>query len=60
MFVFDILSTSLDYFEALGANFSALGAIAQGGGQMEPKLDPKRTKIEDEKEDAKRNFARSS
>ena len=30
------------------------------GGQMEPKLDPKRTKIEDENEDAKRNGSSSS
>ena len=91
------LSTSLDDFEALGANFSALGAIlpfrgsgavlerswavlerswrpscgnvifgrflnrfwgrlgCPRGGQMEPKLEPKRIKIEDEKEDAKRS-----
>ena len=110
------LSTSLDYFEALGANFGTLGAILEplgahlggsGGGlgglgapfggsgavlerswavlerswrpscgnvifgcflrrfwgrlgrtrrgQMEPKMEPKRTKIEDEKDDATRS-----
>ena len=115
------LSTSLDDFEALGANFSALGAILEalgahlggsGGGlgglgapfggsgavlepswavlerswrpscgnvifgrflrrfwgrlgrprgsQMEPKLEPKRTKIEDEKADATSRPSRSS
>ena len=44
------------FFESILESFWVL----QGVGQMKPKLDPKRTKIEDEKEDASINFASSS